>query len=80
MDPQEKRGDAARAVIAAKVATHDARVVPIIRGAREEGVSLRRLTYLLDLYEPPPGRRGRWPRGKWSHTAVRRIMRRHGIE
>ena len=80
MGTQEKRGRAARVVIAAKVAVHDARVLPIIRGARDEGVSLRRLSFLLDLYELPPGRRGKWRRGKWSRTAVRRIMHRHGIE
>ena len=53
---------------------------PIICGARKEGIRLRHLTFPVDLYESSSGYRRRSPKGKWSHTAVRRIIRRHGIE
>lgn len=58
---------------------HDARSLPYIRDLRARGHSWRSIAAYLDSCVEPPGRRGGWSPGAWSHKAVQRIARRHGI-
>ena len=52
---------------------HDAEVLPRLAALRGLGLSDRRIAALLELdgYRPP--------RAKWSHMAVQRIRKRHGV-
>ena len=56
-----------------KQSEHDARVLPRIAALRGLGLSDRRIADLLQLDGYPP------PRVKWSHMAVLRIRKRHGL-
>ena len=70
----------ARASNSRAQAEHDARCLPAIRELRAKGWSWTRIARYLDLTVEPPGRRGGWTQGGWTHKAVQRIARRHGIE
>ena len=72
--------DKAAAVNRSKVQAHDAQAVPIIRDLRAQGQSWRSIAAYLDLCIDPPGRRGAWTPGGWTHKAVQRIAARHGIQ
>ena len=59
---------------------HDAQCVGIIRNMRAMGESWRCIAGYLDMCVDPPGRRGEWTPGAWSHKAVQRIAARHGVQ
>ncbi len=61
-------------------AQHDARCIGHIRDLRARGHSWRSIAEYLELTIEPPGRRGGWSPGGWTHKAVQRIARRHGVE
>lgn len=63
-----------------KVQAHDAQAVPIVRDLRARGQSWRSIAAYLDLCMGPPGRRGAWTPGGWTHKAVQRIAARRGIQ
>lgn len=51
-----------------------------IRALRAEGRSWRAVAARLQAQGvDPPGRRGRWTPGPWTHKSVLRIARRHGL-
>ena len=54
-------------------------VLDTLRALRAEGRSWRAIAACLKGRFDPPGRRGKWPAGRWSHKSVQRIARRHGI-
>ena len=55
-------------------------VLDAIRALRAEGRSWRAIAAWLEAQRfDPPGRRGRWTPGPWTHKSVLRIARRHGI-
>ena len=68
------------ATTARRVARFDAAVVDRIREMRAEGATYRAIAAALQADgHPPPGSRGYWVYGDWSHVAVMRIARRNGI-
>ena len=76
----DQNRDKAAAVNRSKVQAHDAQAVPIIRDLRARSQSWRSIAAYLDLCMDPPGRRGAWTLGGWTHKAVQRIAVRHGIQ
>ena len=71
--------DKAQARNASYQEQHDARCLPYIRDLRARGQSWRCIAEYMDLTIEPPGRRGGWSPGSWTHKAVQRIARRHGV-
>ena len=55
-------------------------VLDVIRALRAEGRSWRAIAARLEEARfDPPGRRGNWTAGPWTHKTVLRIARRHGL-
>ena len=54
-------------------------VLDTIRTLRAQGRSWRAIATCLEERFDPPGRRGNWVAGPWTHKSVLRIARRHGI-
>ena len=54
-------------------------VLDTIRALRAEGRSWRAVAACLEGRFDPPGHRGKWAAGSWTHKSVQRIARRHGI-
>ena len=55
-------------------------VLDALRALRAQGRSWRAIAARLEQGPfDPPGRRGRWTPGPWTHKSVLRIARRHGL-
>ena len=54
-------------------------VLDTLRALRAEGRSWRAIAADLEGRFDPPGRRGKWTAGSWTHKSVQRIARRHGV-
>ena len=85
MSPRGRRGwnDRARAKAEAvkrqRQLAVERPVLDTIRELRAEGRSWRAVAAGLEGRFDPPGRRGKWTGGSWTHKSVQRIARRHAI-
>ena len=66
----------ARAKIAARIAEHDAKVLPAIREYRRQGLGFLRCAQMMNLGDLPTPRGS----GGWTATTVKRVCDRHAIE
>ena len=85
MSPRGRRGwnDRARAKAEAvkrqRQLAVELPVLDTLRALRAEGRSWRAIAADLEGRFDPPGRRGKWTAGSWTHKSVQRIARRHGV-